>query len=143
VGWEFDLVGQGTFASLAFTTGTGGPSTLADINDPFASFVSGTPDEYTAVSIAGTAAAPDAAGRYAFPSASPFAVGPVGGADGPTVDFTVVMYEAGPGLMFLIGEDGDTFSEWLGTFQEKSASSLKARHVKRGAPVKGQAKPKR
>jgi hypothetical protein len=129
VGWEFDLVGQGTFASLAFTTGTGGPPTPVDISDPFASFVTGTPDEYTAVPIAGTAAGPDAAGRYAFPSATPFAVGPVGSADGPTVDFAVVMYEAGPGLLFSIEED--TFSEWLGTFQEKSASSLKAMHVKR------------
>jgi hypothetical protein len=135
VGWEFDLVGQGTFASLAFTTGTGGPPTPVDISDPFASFVTGTPGEYTTVSITGTAAAPDAAGRYTFPSATPFAVGPVGGADGPTVDFTVVMYEAGPGLVFSIEED--TFSEWLGTFQGLSANSLKAMHVK------SQAKPKR
>ncbi len=140
-GWEYDFVGQGTFASLVFTTGTGGPPTPAEISDPFAYFVTGTPDQYTAVPIAGTAAAPDAAGRYAFPSATPFAVGPVGGADGPTVDFTVVMYEAGPGLVFSIDED--TFSEWLGTFQRQSASPLKAMHVKRGPLVKSQAKPKR
>jgi hypothetical protein len=140
-GWEFDFVGEGTFASLVFTTGTGGPPTPVDISDPFACFISGKADEYTAVPIAGTAAAPDAAGRYAFPSATPFAVGPVGGADGPTVDFTVVMYEAGPGLVFSIDEDG--LSEWLGTFQEKSASSLKAMHVKGGPLVKSQAKPKR
>ena len=140
-GWEFDFVGQGTFASLIFTTGTGGPPTPVDISDPFASFVSGTPDEYTAVPMAGTAAAPDAAGRYAFPSATPFAVGPVGGADGPTDDFTVVMYEAGPGLVFLIDED--EHSAWLGTFQGQSATPLKAMHVKRGPPVKSQAKPKR
>jgi hypothetical protein len=139
-GWEFDFVGQGTFASLVFTTGTGGP-TLVDVSDPFASFVPGTADEYTAVPIAGTAAAPDAAGRYTFPSATPFAVGPVGGADGPTDDFTVVMYEAGPGLVFSIDED--EHSGWLGTFQEESASSLKAIHVKRGLLVKSQAKPKR
>ena len=141
VGWEYDFVGQGTFASLVFTTGTGGPPTPADISDPYAFFVSGTPDEYTAVTIAGTSAAPDAAGRYAFPSATPFAVGPVGGADGSTVDFTVVMYEADPGLVFSLEED--TFSEWLGTFQEMSASSLKAMHLKRGPLVKSQAKPKR
>jgi len=141
VGWEYDFVGQGTFASLVFTTGTGAPPTPVDISDPFAYFVTGTPDEYTAVPIAGTAAAPDAAGRYAFPSATPFAVGPVGGADGPTVDFTVVLYEAGPGLVFSLEED--TFSEWLGAFQGQSASSLKAMHVKRGPLVKGQAKPKR
>jgi hypothetical protein len=141
VGWEFDLVGEGTFASLAFTTETGGPPTLVDISDPFASFVSGTPGEYTGVPIAGTAAEPDAAGRYTFRSATPFAIGPVGGADGPTVAFTVVMYEAGPGLVFSIDED--TFSEWLGTFQEKSASSLKAMHLNRGPLVKSQAKPKR
>jgi hypothetical protein len=140
VGWEYDFVGQGTFASLVFTTGTGGPPTPADISDPYAFFISGTPDEYTAVPIAGTAAAPDAAGRYAFRSATPFAVGPVGGADGPTVDFTVVMYEAGPGLVFSLEED--TFSEWLGTFQEMSASSLKAMHLKRGPLVKSQAKQK-
>ena len=140
-GWEYDFVGQGTFASLVFTTGTGGPPTPADISDPYAFFVSGTPDEYTAVTIAGTSAAPDAAGRYAFPSATPFAVGPVGGADGSTVDFTVVMYEADPGLVFSLEED--TFSEWLGTFQEMSASSLKAMHLKRGPLVKSQAKPKR
>jgi hypothetical protein len=140
-GWEYDFVGQGTFASLAFTTGTGGPPTPADISDPFASFVPGTADEYTAVPIAGTAAAPDAAGRYTFPSATPFAVGPVGGAHGPTVDFTVVMYEAGPGLVFSIDED--EHSSWLGTFQGQSASSLKAMHVKRGPLVKSQAKPKR
>ncbi len=139
-GWEFDLVGQGTFASLALTTGTSGPPTPADVSDPFAFFVSGTPNEYTGVSITGTAAGPDAAGRYTFPSATPFAVGPVGGADGPTVDFTVVMYEAGPELVFSIDED--TFSGWLGTFQEKSASSLKAMHLKRGPLVKNQAKPK-
>src|SRR5208282_3446278 len=60
-GWEFDFVGQGTFASLVFTTGTGGPPTPVEISDPYAFFVSGTPDEYTAVPIAGTAAAPDAA----------------------------------------------------------------------------------
>ena len=141
VGWEYDFVGQGTFASLVFTTGTGGPPTPADISDPFAYFVTGTPDEYTAVPIAGTAAAPDAAGRYTFPSATPFAVGPVGGADGPTKDFTVVMYEAGPGLVFSIDEDD--LSEWLGTFQGQSASSLKAMQVKRGPMVKNQAEPKR
>jgi hypothetical protein len=141
VGWEYDFVGQGTFASLVFTTGTSGPPTPAEISDPFAYFVTGTPDQYTDVPIAGTAAAPDAAGRYAFPSASAFAVGPVGGADGPTKDFTVVMYEAGPGLVFSIDED--TFSEWLGTFQGLSASSLKAMHLKRGSLVKSQAKPKR
>jgi len=143
VGWEFDFVGQGAFASLAFTTGTGGPASLADISDPFASFVSGKPDNYTAVSMSGTAAAPDAAGRYTFPSATSFAVGPVGGTGGPTADFTVVMYEAGPGLVFSIGEEETTLSEWLGTFQEKSASSLKAMHVKRGPLVNSQAKPKR
>ena len=137
VGWEYDFVGQGAFASLVFTTG---PATLADISDPFASFVPGTPDEYTAVPIAGTAAAPDAAGRYTFPSATPFAVGPVGGADGPTKDFTVVVYEAGPGLLFSIDEDES--SEWLGTFQEMSAGPLKAMHVKRGPLVKSQSKPK-
>jgi hypothetical protein len=141
VGWEYDFVGQGTFASLVFTTGAGAPPTPADISDPFAYFVAGTPDEYTAVPIAGTAAGPDAAGRYAFPSATPFAVGPVGGADGPTVDFALVMYEAGPGLVFSIEED--TFSEWLGTFQEKSASSLNAMHVKKGLLAESQAKPKR
>jgi hypothetical protein len=140
-GWEYDFVGQGTFASLVFTTGTGGPPTPVDISDPYAFFVSGTPDEYTAVPIAGTAAAPDAAGRYAFRSATPFAVGPVGGAQGPTVDFTVVLYEAGPGLVFSIDEDAN--SEWLGTFQEENASSLKAMHVKRGPLAKNQAKPKR
>jgi hypothetical protein len=138
-GWEFDFVGEGTFASLAFTTGA--PPTPVDLSDPYASFVPGTPDEYTAVPIAGTAAAPDAAGRYAFRSATPFAVGPVGGAGGPTVDFTVVLYEAGPGLVFSIDEDAD--SEWLGTFQEQSAGSLKAMHMKRGPLVKSQAKPKR
>ena len=140
-GWEYDFVGQGTFASLVFTTGTGGGPTLVDISDPFASFVPGTPDEYKAVPIAGIAAAPDAAGRYTFRSATPFAVGPFGSADGPTVDLTVVMYEAGPELVFSIEEDA--FSEWLGTFQEKSVSSLQAMHVKRGPPAKGQAKPKR
>ncbi len=140
-GWEFDFVGQGKFASLVFTTGTGAPPTPVDLSDPYASFVPGTPDEYTAVPMAGTAAAPDAAGRYAFPSATPFAVGPVGGAHGPTVDFTVVLYEAGPGLVFSIDEDAD--SEWLGTFQEQSAGSLKAMHVKGGPLVKSQAKLKR
>jgi hypothetical protein len=141
VGWEFDLVGEGTFASLVFTTGTGGFPTPVDISDPFASLVSGTPDEYSAVPITGTAATPDAAGRYIFKKATPFAVGPLGGADGPTKDFTVVMYEAGPGLVFSIDED--ELSEWLGTFQEKSASSLKAMHVKRRPLVKSQAEPKR
>lgn len=137
VGWEFDLVGEGTFSSLVFTTGTGGPPTPVDISDPFASLVSGAPEEYSSVPITGTAAAPDAAGRYIFKKATPFAVGPLGGADGPTKDFTVVMYEAGPGLVFSIDED--TLSEWLGTFQEKSASSLKAMHVMRAAG-KNQAK---
>lgn len=141
MGWEYDLAGQGTFASLLFTTGTGGPPTPVDISDPYASFVSGTPDEYTAVPIAGTAATPDAAGRYTFASATPFVIGPVGGADGPTVDRTVVMYEASPGLVFSIDED--TFSEWAGTFQVQNASSLKAMHVERGSPVKSQAKQKR
>src|ERR1700683_4260653 len=140
-GWEFDLVGQGTFASRVFTTATGGPPTPVDISDPFASFISGTADEYTAVPIAGTAAAPDAAGRYTFPSATRFAVGPVGGAVGPTVDFTVVLYEAGPGLVFSINED--VSSSWLGSFQEQSAGSLETLHVKRGPLVEGQAKPNR
>ena len=137
-GWEYDFVGQGTFSSLAFTTGS--PSTLVDLSDPFASFVSGKPGEYTAVRITGTAAAPDTAGRYTFHSATPFAVGPVGAA-GPTVDFTVVLYEAGPGLVFSIEEDAN--SEWLGTFQEISAGPLNAMHVKRGPLVKSQVKPKR
>jgi hypothetical protein len=137
-GWEYDFVGRGTFSSLALTTGS--PSTLVDLSDPFASFVPGKPGEYAAVRIAGTAAAPDTAGRYTFHSATPFAVGPVGAA-GPTVDFTVVLYEAGPGLVFSIEEDAD--SEWLGTFQEKSAGPLNAMHVKRGPLIKNQAKPKR
>ena len=140
-GWEFDFVGQGTFASRVLTTGTDGPPTPADISDPFASFISGTADEYTAVPIAGTAAAPDAAGRYTFPSATRFAVGPVGGAGGPTVDFTAVLYEAGPGLVFSINED--VSSSWLGSFQEQSAGSLETLHVKRGPLVEGQAKPNR
>ena len=137
-GWEYDFVGQGTFSSLAFTTGS--PSTLVDLSDPFASFVPGKPGEYTAVRIAGTAAAPDTAGRYTFHSATPFAVGPVG-AGGPTVDFTVVLYEAGPGLVFSIEEDAD--SEWVGTFQQKSAGPLTPMHVKKEPLVKSQAKPKR
>ena len=141
LGWEYDLVGQGTFASRVFTTATGGPPTPVDISDPFASFISGTPDEYTAVPITGTAAAPDAAGRYTFPSATPFAAGPLGGAGGPTVDFTVVLYEAGPGLVFSIEEDD--FSEWLGTFQKQSAGALNAIQVKRGPLVESQAKPER
>ncbi len=140
-GWEFDFVGQGTFASRVFTTATDGPPTPADISDPFASFISGTADEYTAVPIAGTAAAPDAAGRYMFRSATPFAVGPLGGAGGPTVDFTVVLYEAGPGLVFSFDEDAS--SEWLGSFQEQSAGPLEALHVKRGPLVETQAQPKR
>ena len=140
-GWEFDFVGQGTFASRVLTTGTDGPPTPADISDPFASFISGTADEFTAVPIAGTAAAPDAAGRYTFPSATRFAVGPVGGAGGPTVDFTAVLYEAGPGLVFSINED--VSSSWLGSFQEQSAGSLETLHVKRGPLVEGQAKPNR
>jgi hypothetical protein len=127
-GWEYDFVGQGTFASLVFTTGTGGPPTSVDLSDPFAFFVPGTPDEYTAVPITGTAVGPDAGGRYTFPSATPLAVGPVGGAAGPALDFTVVMYEAGPGLVFSIDEDAR--SAWLGTFQVQSASSLKAMHVR-------------
>lgn len=138
-GWEYDFVGQGKFESLVFTTG--GSPTPVDISDPFAYFVSGTPDEYAGVPITGTAAGPDAAGRYTFPSATQFAVGPVGGADGPSVNFTVVTYEAGPGLVFSLDED--TRSEWLGTFQVRSASSLKAMHVKRGPLVKSQARPKR
>ncbi|MGA9544924.1 MAG: hypothetical protein WBQ85_15215 [Candidatus Sulfotelmatobacter sp.] len=137
-GWEYDFVGQGTFSSLAFTTAS--PSTLVDLSDPFASFVPGKPGEYTAVRITGTAAAPDTAGRYTFHSATPFAVGPVGAA-GPTIDFTVVLYEAGPGLLFSIDEDES--SEWLGTFQEMSAGPLNAMHVKRGPLVQSQAKPKR
>ena len=136
-GWEYDFVGQGTFSSLAFTTGS--PSTLVDLSDSFASFVPDKPGEYAAVRITGTAAAPDTAGRYTFHSATPFAVGPVGAA-GPTVDFTVVLYEAGPGLVFSIEEDAD--SEWLGTFQQKSAGPLKPMHVNRGPLVKTQAKPK-
>ncbi|MBV9483335.1 MAG: hypothetical protein JO249_21680 [Acidobacteria bacterium] len=139
-GWEYDFIGQGTFASLVLRTGTSGPPNPVDISDPFAFFVSGTPDEYTAVPIAGTAVRPDAGGRYTFSSATPLAVGPVGN-DGLTKDFTVVMYEAGPGLLFSIEED--TFSEWLGTFQEKSTSSLEAIHVKRRPQSRAQAKPKR
>jgi hypothetical protein len=100
--------------------GPAGPPTPVDISDPFASFVPGTPDEYTAVPVAGTAAAPDAAGRYTFRSATPFAIGPVGGADGPTVDFTVVMYEAGPGLVFAIDED--SFSEWRAPSRKRVAA---------------------
>jgi hypothetical protein len=38
---------------------------------------------------------------------------------------------------------GPRRSEWFGTFQEKSASSLKAMHMQRGPLVKSQAKPKR
>jgi hypothetical protein len=128
-GWEYDFVGQATFASLVFTSGTGTPRTAVDLSDPFAFFVSGTPDEYTGVPIKGTAAGPDAAGRYAFPAATAFTVGPIGAADRPTVDLTAVMYEAGPGLVFSIDED--IRSEWLGTFQRQSAVSLKAMHVKK------------
>jgi hypothetical protein len=127
-GWEYDFVGQGTFASLVFTTRTGGPPPAVDLSDPFAFFVPGTPDEYTAVPVTGTAAGPDAAGRYTFSSATPFAVGPVARAAGPTFGFTVVMYEAGPGLVFSIHED--RLSEWLGTFQVQSANSLEAMHVR-------------
>ncbi|SPF50045.1 exported hypothetical protein [Candidatus Sulfotelmatobacter kueseliae] len=144
VGWEFDYVGQGTFATLALT-GTG------VISDPFGYFVSGTAGLYgtptTPIPFAGTAAAPDAAGRYAFPAAGTagnFAVGPVG-TNTTANAFTVVMYEASPALVFSIDEDETatpTYSLWLGTFQEQSASSLKAMHVKHGAVPKAQAKRK-
>jgi hypothetical protein len=53
----------------------------------------------------------------------------------------VVLYEAGPGLVFSIEED--ISSEWLGTFQEKSAGPLEGMQMKRGLPVKSQGKSKR
>ena len=139
-GWEYDFVGQGTFASLVFTTGIGAPPTTVDLSDPFAFFVTGTPDEYTAVPITGAAAGPDAAGRYTFALATPFALGPIGGAGGPTRHFTMVMYEADPELVFSIDED--TNSEWLGTFQVQSSSSLKTLPARRESLLKSQAKPK-
>lgn len=138
-GWEYDFVGRGTFASLVLTIGTGGAPAV-DLSDPFAFFVPGTPAEYTAVALTGTAAGPDVAGRFTFPSATAFALGPIGAAAGPTDGFTVVMYEAGPGLVFSIDED--ISGEWLGTFQLQNLSSLQAMAVS-GAPPRSQAKPAR
>jgi hypothetical protein len=130
---ELDYVGQGTFASLALT-GTG------DISDLYGVLNDGTPGEYTAIPFAGTAAAPDTAGRYTYPSATPLTFGPVV-TGGNTFTATTVMYEASGSLVFWIDEDAGDL--WLGTFQAQSASSLKAMHVKHGAVPKAQLNRKR
>jgi hypothetical protein len=132
---EFDYVAQGAWDTTLDLTGGG------LINDPFAFFVSGTAGEYgtpsAPIPFAGTAGAPDSAGRYAFPlpgTAGNFAIGPVG-TGGPTDDFTVVLYEANPALVFSIDEDTSTatppaYSLWLGTFQEQSSGGGDAKHRK-------------
>jgi hypothetical protein len=132
-GWEFDFVGQGTYDTSDDLTAT------ASISDPNAFFVADTPAEYTGVTVVGTASGPDDFGRYTYP-VNPFAVGPVV-TTGSAVDFTTVLYEASPAYAFAIDEDsGDALETlWLGTYQEQSASSLKALHVKH-APMKKSAK---
>jgi hypothetical protein len=122
---EFDLVGQGGFDTTLDLTATG------DINDPFNFFGNATGGLYTGVAFVGSASGPDAAGRYAY-TVNPFAVGPVGTT--AAVDLTEVMYEAGPSYVFSIDEDD--FNIWLGTYQQQSASSLKALHAKHAPLVK-------
>jgi hypothetical protein len=131
---EFDYVGQAPISSLALTSATG------DISDPFAYFVSGSPNEYSGVPFAGTAVADTneaTTGRYTI---SPLAVGPVG-TGGPTDNYNYVIYQASGGLLFWMDEDTESLS--LGTLQAQSASSLKALHAKRGPLPKSQAKRKR
>ncbi len=119
---EFDYVGQGSFDTTQDLTAT------ANINDPFNFFENTAGGQYSAVVIVGTASGPDSAGRYTYP-VNPFAVGPVGAT--AAVDFTEVMYEAGPAYSFSL--DTDTFNIWLGTFQEQSTSSKAAFRGKKAA----------
>jgi hypothetical protein len=140
-GGEFDYVAQGTIATLALT-GAG------DVSDPFNYFAQTAAGVYTAIPVAGTAAAPDAAGRFAFPAApfptpldpTDFAIGPVG-TNTAANPFSIAMYEATGALVFSIDEDSESLS--LGTFQAQSTSSLKAAHFKRGAVPKSKSQAKR
>jgi hypothetical protein len=105
-GWEFDLVGQGSFSSLAFA-GTG------KVGDPFGYFVSGSSAGYTAVPFSGTATGPDAAGRYAIGLS-------VGVVSGSPNSFAVAMYEANSGFVFWMDED--IGSLWLGSLEMQAAT---------------------
>jgi hypothetical protein len=136
---EFDFVGQVPVASLALT-GT------AEVSDPFAFFVTSpaTAAEYPAATLLGTATADPAEatnGRYfLFDSdENPLVLTP-----SSTVaahNFSVAVYQASGNQLFWIDEDA--MSQWFGTLEQQSESSMKAAFAKWKPAVKTQPKQKR
>jgi len=103
--WEFDLVGQGSVASLALT-GTG------LVSDPWTFFVGDTTTN-TAVPFSGTAT-PDGvtAGRYTIPLAATVV-------SGSPVTLDAVIYQASGGQLFWVG--ADTADVFLGSLEQQGS----------------------
>jgi hypothetical protein len=130
VGWEFDLLGQGTVSSFAFG-GTG------IVNDAFG-FFSATPTTYTGATFGGTASA-DAAnpGRYTVTPLNITAI------TGSPVPFSVAVYQANGSQLFWLNADAVAGSLYLGTLQQIPPNSLAALHARMQQMAKTQAKHKR
>ena len=121
---ELDFNGQGSVASNALNG-------LGYISDPFEVF-DGEHKLFSGVSYTGTAT-PDGSnpGRY-FMSTTPLLITP-SGEEG--VDFTVAIYEAGPGQLFMV--DQDDFAAFTGPIEQQAANVSPLPSAK----VKAQTKP--
>ncbi len=133
-GWEFDLVGNGAFASGAF-------SGYGLVNDVFGAFGTDTPD--TAVTFTGTPLADtdeSTSGRYTLFSSNttpnPLVITVV---SGTPVNFDVVIYQASGTQAFWLNEDSETL--WLGPIEQQGTLSAPAARKGKGAAK--QAKTKR
>lgn len=107
LGWEFDLVGQGTVSSLALSQATG------LVSDPFFIFNATPPDGTDTATFSGTAAPdPDNAGRYTMNLDMTLSGDPT---------YTTVIYQASGGQLFWLDEDKNGESVFLGPLQQQGS----------------------
>jgi hypothetical protein len=107
LGWEFDLVGQGTVGSLALNQATG------LVSDPFFIFNTTPPDGTDTATFSGTAAPdPVNAGRYTMNLDMTLSGDPT---------YTTVIYQASGGQLFWLDEDKNGESVFLGPLQQQGS----------------------
>jgi len=107
LGWEFDLVGQGTVGSLALNQATG------LVSDPFFIFNTTPPDGTDTATFSGTAAPdPVNAGRYTMNLDMTLSGDPT---------YTTVIYQASGGQLFWLDEDKNGESVFLGPVQQQGS----------------------
>ena len=126
LGWEFDLVGQGSVNSGALTAANG------VVSDPFFIFNATAPDGTDTAKFSGTIS-PDRVnvGRYTTTLGVNVAADP---------DYTMVIYQASGAQLFWLDEDENGESVFLGSLQQQG--SLIALPAVQEAPAKTKSKQK-